>query len=87
MNHSELILCVFLGLVVLGVGVWLTVVGYEKSDKYSNKWLEKHKKQLKVVGPILITVGSVIFLCCLLKMIKDSGGYDEDTNDFGFRFY
>ena len=85
MNHSGLIVCIFLGLVVAGIGSWLTVVGYEKSDKYSNKWLQDHKTQLKVAGPVLIASGGVIFLCCLLKMMSKGGG--NVTSNFGFRFY
>ena len=87
MNHSGLIACVFLGLVVLGIGMWLTIVGYEKSDKYSNKWMEDHKKQLKVVGPVLIAAGGVIFLSCILKMLKKDGGHGDVTSNFGFKFY
>jgi len=87
MNHSGLIVCIFLGLVVIGIGIWLTVVGYKNSDKYSSKWMEDHKKQIKVVGPVLITAGGLIFLCCLLKMMKKNGGHVNVTSNFGFRFY
>lgn len=87
MNHLSLIVCASLGLVVLVLGIWLTVVGYEKSDKYSNKWMEDHKKQLKIAGPVLITVGSVISLFCLLKPKGKNVEYDNVTSNFGFKFY
>jgi hypothetical protein len=88
MEHNKEVvgfLC-FLGLIVICFGVWFTIVGYEKSDKHEPQKLVDHKKQLKWVGPVLIGVGAMWFICCLMKM-KGSGGHPAVTSNFGFRFY
>ena len=73
----------FLGLVVLGLGVWFTIVGYEKSDKHEPQKLVNHKKQLKYAGPVLISVGALLFICCIVKM-KGRDGHESITSNFGF---
>lgn len=87
----NLIICA-ISFILLVIGVVLTVIGFKKDDwKNESKIISDHKKQLKVIGPIVIALSIALVFTCFLdhKPPHYGFGFDNDDHgsDFGFKFY
>ena len=62
MNRVLSVLIISLSLVILGLGVWGSVVAFEPAsmDKKEPAKLVAHKNQLKVAGPVLVVIGVLL---------------------------
>lgn len=79
-----------LGIISIILGIWLTVVGFEKVDP---KWEPKEvinlkqKLQLKYLGPSLIVIGLILSgIAAKLYHYYYSTTLHSSSN-FGFKFY
>lgn len=87
----NLIICA-ISFVLLVIGIVLTVAGFKKDDwKNEPKILSDHKKQLKVIGPIVIALSIALVATCFLHHGSPKSEFAFDHNDngseFGFKFY
>jgi hypothetical protein len=78
---------VILSLVMVGFGIYLTVVSNEDPTKHKNipKWVTNHLKALKIAGPSMIGAG-VLCLAFVGWSASNGSAYQASSN-FGFRFY
>lgn len=87
----NLIICT-ISFVLLVIGIVLTVTGFKKDDwKNEPEILREHKKQLKVIGPIVIVLSMALAATCFLQHGSPKSGFSfdhkDDGSDFGFKFY
>jgi len=87
----DLIICA-ISFVLMVIGIIITVTGFKKDDwKNEPKILTDHKKQLKVIGPIVIVLSIALWAICFLHHGSRNFGFAFDHNDngsdFGFKFY
>ena len=77
----------FVGFLLLAVGVWFTIIAFEKTDpKWEPKKLTDHKDKLKYVGPSMIGLGLLLLVYGVMAYNKASKGGGASSN-FGFKFY
>ena len=77
------------GVITLILGIWFTVVAFEKVDpKWEPKELVDHKKklQLKYVGPTFIVLG-LILSGVAAKLYHYYSTTLHSSSNFGFKFY
>ena len=94
----KIIIC-SISVILLVIGIVLTVSGYQKKDMDKEpKILTEHKKELKIIGPIVIVLAIGLASMCLMPStsvtadIKHTAGFgfdhdDDDMSNFGFKFY
>jgi len=82
----NLIICA-ISFVLLVIGVVLTVTGFKKDDwEKEPKFLSDNKKQLKVIGPIVIALSIALVSTCFLHHKPPQPEFNYGS-DFGFKFY
>lgn len=86
-------LLVFISLV--GFGIYLTAMAYQKDHTKSPAWVVNHLKQLKWVGPSTMVVGFLGAFLMVYSIMKHHTVNVEVNNmapnmpksSFGFRYY
>jgi glucose uptake protein GlcU len=89
----KIIIC-SISVILLVIGIVLTVAGYQKKDMDKEpKILTEHKKELKIIGPIVIVLAIGLASMCLMPSNSVTTGFgfdhhdDHDMSNFGFKFY
>lgn len=89
MDKIILYFFVFLGIALIALGIYLTIVSREDQTKHNvPDWIKKHVKTLKWVGPSLIGVG-VLALAGSGWSLSYGMHYPNHggASNFGFKFY
>ena len=84
MDKNILYFLLFISILFIGAGTYLTIIAREDPDKNTvPDWVTSHLNTIKIIGPILIGIG-IISMGLASYNLMNSNTVDTTKSNFGY---